>query len=39
MKRITKHVTKKTFYRKWKETVVGLKMNIHQNHVQFSKKQ
>ena len=38
MKQITKHVTKETFYRQWKETVVGLKMRIHRKRVQASRK-
>ena len=29
MKKITKHVTKETFYRQWEDTLVGLKMQIH----------
>ena len=38
MKKITKHVTKETFYRQWEETVVGLKMHIHRKRVQVSRK-
>ena len=38
MKKITKHVTKETFYRQWEETVVGLKVDIHRKRVQVSRK-
>ena len=38
MKKITKHVTKETFYRQWEETVVGLKMHIHRKCIQVSRK-
>ena len=38
MKKITKHVTKETFYRQWEENVVGLKINIHRKRVQVSRK-
>ena len=36
MKKITKHVTKETFYRRWEETVVGLKM--HPNRMNVNRK-
>ena len=38
MKKITKHVTKETFYRQWEKTIVGLKMHIHPNHMKVNRK-
>ena len=38
MKKITKHVTKETFYQQWEDTLVGLKMQIHSKLVLVSKK-